>query len=160
MPWGHRRYAEWTPARQADFNKKADVTNIVLRMSDSLAFGAAARHVYAAIDDRENDRKLLVKGKNNLAPRDTGKTLAYRFNSKHVGEDPKTKEPIRAPFIEIDDAYVDITAPEAMRAVSDFKSPGTGERARTLLRDMLAGGPVPESTFRDMAKEEDISWPR
>jgi DNA polymerase len=141
------------------FNKKADVTNIVLRISDSLAFGAAARHVYAAIDDKENDRKLLVRGKNNLARRDTGKTLAYRFSDKYVGDDPKTKEPIRAPFVEFDDAYVDITAAEAMSAVSDFKSPGTGERARTLLRDMLAGGaPVPESVFQDMAKEEDISW--
>jgi hypothetical protein len=57
------------------FNKKVDVTNIVLRMSDSLAFGAAARHVYAAIDDKENDRKLLVRGKNNLAPRNSGGTL-------------------------------------------------------------------------------------
>jgi putative DNA primase/helicase len=160
----------WTPLDLAEelnigvvgimhFNKKADITNIVLRMSDSLAFGATARHVYAAIDDRENDRKLLVKGKNNIAQRDTGKTLAYRFDDKHVGDDPKTKAPIRAPFIVFDDAYVDITASEAMRAVSDFKSPGTGERARTLLRDMLAGGePVPESVFRDMAEEEDISW--
>ena len=59
-----------------------------------------------------------------------------------------------------DDAYVDITAAEAMRAVSEFASPGTGERARTLLRDMLAGGtPIPESVFQDMAKAEDISWP-
>ena len=141
------------------FNKKADVTNIVLRISDSLAFGAAARHVYAAIDDKENDRKLLVRGKNNLAPRNTCGTLAYRFDDKHVGEDPKTEEPIRAPFIVFDDAYVDITAAEAMRAVSEFASPGTGERARTLLRDMLAGGtPIPESVFQEMAKEEDISW--
>ena len=142
------------------FNKKADITNIVLRISDSLAFGAAARHVYAAIDDKENDRKLLVRGKNNLVRRDTCGTLAYRFSEKLVGEDPKTKAPIKAPFVEFDDVYVDITAAEAMSAVSDFKSPGTGERARTLLRDMLAGGaPIPESTFRDMAKEEDISWP-
>jgi hypothetical protein len=141
------------------FNKRADVTNIVLRISDSLAFGAAARHVYAAIDDKENDRKLLVRGKNNLAPRNTCGTLAYRFDDKHVGEDPRTKEPIRAPFIAFDDAYVDITAAEAMRAVSEFASPGTGERARTLLRDMLAGGaPIPESVFQEMAKEEDISW--
>jgi hypothetical protein len=142
------------------FNKKADITNIVLRISDSLAFGAAARHVYAAIDDKENDRKLLVRGKNNLAPRNACGTLAYRFNEKLVGNDPKTKAPIRAPFIEFDDAYVDITAAEAMRAVSDFTAPGTGERARTLLHNMLASGtPIPESTFRDMAKEEDISWP-
>jgi putative DNA primase/helicase len=47
------------------FNKKTDVTNALLRISDSLAFGATARHVYAVIDDAENKRKLLVKGKNN-----------------------------------------------------------------------------------------------
>jgi putative DNA primase/helicase len=139
------------------FNKKADVTNIVLRVSDSLAFGAAARHVYAAIDDKENDRRLLIRGKNNLAPRNTGGTLAYRFNEKYVGDDPRTKEAIRAPFIEFDSEYVDITAAEAMRAVSDFKDPGTGERARTLLRDMLAGGPVPQKEIEEMAKAEDIS---
>jgi hypothetical protein len=53
------------------FNKRTDVTNALLRISDSLAFGATARHVYAVVDDAENKRKLLVKGKNNLAPRDT-----------------------------------------------------------------------------------------
>ena len=51
------------------FNKKLDVTNALLRISDSLAFGATARHVYACIDDDEHGRKLLVKGKNNLARR-------------------------------------------------------------------------------------------
>jgi hypothetical protein len=44
------------------FNKKVDVTNALLRISDSLAFGAAARHVYGAIDDSDNGRKLLVRG--------------------------------------------------------------------------------------------------
>jgi hypothetical protein len=53
------------------FNKKVDVTNALLRISDSLAFGAAARHVYGAIDDSDNGRKLLVRAKNNLACRDT-----------------------------------------------------------------------------------------
>ena len=31
------------------FNKKMDMTNALLRISDSLAFGALARHVYAVI---------------------------------------------------------------------------------------------------------------
>ncbi len=63
------------------FNKKTDVTNALLRISDSLAFGATARHVYAVVDDPENKRKLLVKGKNNLAPHDT-KALAYGFGTR------------------------------------------------------------------------------
>jgi putative DNA primase/helicase len=49
------------------FNKKVDVTNALLRISDSLAFGAVARHVYGVIDDAENERKLFVRAKNNVA---------------------------------------------------------------------------------------------
>jgi hypothetical protein len=51
------------------FNKKTDVTNALLRISDSLAFGATARHVYAVVDDPENKRKLFVRAKTmSLAP--------------------------------------------------------------------------------------------
>src|SRR5262249_11591904 len=57
------------------FNKKTDVTNAMLRISDSLAFVATARHCYVVIDDSENKRKLFVKAKNNVAP-DT-KALAF-----------------------------------------------------------------------------------
>src|SRR5262249_52389738 len=80
------------------FNKKTDVTNALLRISDSLAFGAAARHVYAVVDDAENKRKLFVKGKNNLAA-DNTKALAYGFGIRDVGCDRKTGKIIRAPNI-------------------------------------------------------------
>lgn len=136
------------------FNKKVDITNIVLRMSDSLAFGAAARHVYAAIDDRENGRKLFVRGKNNLANRDEGGTLAYRFDTKDVSP---TAVPIIAPFIKWDPGYVDISATEAMNAATEDRSVGKGERARTLLRDLLAGGPIPVTDIEELAKAEGIS---
>jgi hypothetical protein len=33
------------------FNKKVDITNALLRISDRLAYGAVARHVYGAVDD-------------------------------------------------------------------------------------------------------------
>jgi hypothetical protein len=139
------------------FNKKVDVTNALLRISDSLAFGAAARHVYGAIDDGDNGRKLLVRAKNNLACRDTAGTLAYRFNSKMVGHDPdKGNAPIIAPYIEFDPGYVDVTATEAMHAANEFKSPGAKERAKTLLRDLLAGGPMAQKEIEEMAKAEDI----
>ena len=36
------------------FNKKADVSNAMLRIADSLAYVAAARHVYVVVDDAEN----------------------------------------------------------------------------------------------------------
>jgi hypothetical protein len=81
------------------FNKKTDVTSALLRISDSLAYGATARHVYAAIDDAENKRKLFVKAKNNLAKYDQ-QSLAYHFGVKTVGFDEELKKDISAPYIQ------------------------------------------------------------
>jgi len=58
------------------------ITNALLRISDSLAFGAVARHVYGVIDDPENGRKLFVRAKNNVSARSKDKTLAYRFGAR------------------------------------------------------------------------------
>jgi putative DNA primase/helicase len=91
------------------FNKKVDVTNALLRISDSLAFGATARHCFAVVDDPENKRKLVVGGKNNLA-RYNIPALAYNFGVREVGTDPETGEPIRAPHILWHAKHVDVTA--------------------------------------------------
>jgi hypothetical protein len=77
------------------FNKKMDVTNVLLRISDSLAFGATARHVYAIVNDADHERKLMVKGKNNLAPA-RQQALAYKFAEKIVAQDPANDEAITA----------------------------------------------------------------
>src|SRR4029077_20705512 len=79
------------------FNKKMDVTNALLRISDSLAFGAVARHVYGVIDDSENERKLFVRAKNNVAAKIKNKTLAYRFGALVVDKDEETGADIMAP---------------------------------------------------------------
>ena len=68
------------------FNKKTDVTNALLRISDSLAFGAVARHVYGVIDDAENKRKLFVRAKNNVAAKIKNQTLSYRFGVQRSGD--------------------------------------------------------------------------
>jgi putative DNA primase/helicase len=68
----------------AHLNKKDDIKSALLRVSDSIAYVAAARHVYAVLDDAEDkDSKLFVKAKNNLA-RDT-KALRYGMGVKTVG---------------------------------------------------------------------------
>jgi putative DNA primase/helicase len=72
------------------FNKKTDVTNALLRISDSLAFGAVARHVYGVIDDAENKRKLFVRAKNNVAAKSKNQTLSYWFGVRTVGTDEAT----------------------------------------------------------------------
>jgi putative DNA primase/helicase len=100
------------------FNKKTDVTNVLLRISDSLAYGAAAPHVYGVVNDPDNQRKLFVKGKNNLAPPGQ-KTLAFSFSECEVGTDKQTDNPIRAPYIVWHPEPLDITATEAMQAAAE-----------------------------------------
>ena len=121
------------------FNKKIDITNVLLRISDSLAYGAAARHVYGVIDDPDKHRKLFVKGKNNLAPRDQ-KTLAFSFDDREVGTDKRTGKPIRAPYILWHPDPVDITAMEAMQAAAESKSPSARDNAKQFLEALLSNG--------------------
>src|SRR5262249_10563990 len=125
------------------FNKKMDVTNALLRISDSLAFGAVTRHVYGVIDDAENARKLFVRAKNNVSAKDKNKTLAFRFGAREVGKDEETGETISAPHILWEPAYVDITAMEAMQAVADGSSPARRDAAQKFLTDLLSGKRVP-----------------
>ena len=122
------------------FNKKTDVTNALLRISDSLAYGATARHVYAAIDDAENKRKLFVKAKNNLAKYDQ-QSLAYHFGSKKVDFDEKLKKEIWAPYIEWEPQPVVITASEAMESATSSKTPKERTSAMKFLAEFLADGP-------------------
>ena len=135
------------------FNKKTDVTNAMLRISDSLAFVATARHCYVVIDDQENGRKLFMKAKNNLAPET--KALAYGFGEKEVGEDRKTGEPIYAPHIVWHPKHVDVTTSEAMQA--DTRSPAARDDAKKFLADLLAAGPVPAQEIEDAAEANCIS---
>jgi hypothetical protein len=137
------------------FNKKVDVFNTLLRTSDSIAYTALARSVHATVDDPDNHRKLLVCGKNNLAAAADEKTLAYEFVSTTI-KDGKTGTAAATSFIRFTE-YVDVTATEAMHAASEFKSPGARDRAKTLLRDLLAGGPIAQTDIEEMAKAEDIS---
>jgi putative DNA primase/helicase len=139
------------------FNKKTDVTNALLRISDSLAFGAVARHVYGVIDDAENKRKLFVRAKNNVAAKHKNQTLAYRFLESEVGTDEDTGEPIKAPYIVWDPQYVDVTAIEAMQAASDTRSPALKDEAKKFLREILAQGPVPKDEVEEAADGNGIS---
>jgi AAA domain-containing protein len=134
------------------FNKKLDVNNALLRISDSLAFGATARHVYAVVDDAENKRKLFVKGKNNLAIGDN-KSLAYRFRQRDVARD-RNGEMITAPYIAWEGNHVEVTASQAMAA---NKSPGARDQAKKFLADLLADGPVPKTEIEEAADAHGIS---
>jgi putative DNA primase/helicase len=138
------------------FNKKIDVTNVLLRISDSLAYGAASRHVYAVVNDPDNYRRLFVKGKNNLA-RYEQKTLAFGIEEREVGVDKRTGLAIRRPYIIWHDEPVDITAAEAIQAVVDNKSPSARDYAKQFLIALLSNGPVVSKEVHEGAKENGIA---
>jgi putative DNA primase/helicase len=119
------------------FNKKDDIKSALLRVSDSIAYVAAARHVYAVLDDPEDkNSKLFVKAKNNLA-RDT-KALRYGMGVKAVGYDDRLGVDITAPYIIWHPQHVEITANEAMQAAGGH----TAKReAREFLLERLEAGP-------------------
>jgi hypothetical protein len=137
----------------AHFNKKDDIKSALLRVSDSIAYVAAARHVYAVLDDPEDkNSKLFVKAKNNLA-RDT-KALRYGMGLKRVGHDAKLGVDIKAPFIVWHPQHVEITANEAMQAASGH----TAKReAREFLLKRLETGPAKQNDILDEAKQEGIA---
>jgi putative DNA primase/helicase len=137
----------------AHFNKKDDVKSALLRVSDSIAYVAAARHVYAVLDDPEDkNNKLFVKAKNNLA-KDT-KALRYGMSVKKVGFDTKLGVDINAPFIVWHPQHVEITANEAMQAAGGH----TAKReAREFLLGRLGAGPVNSEDLVEEAKQEGIA---
>jgi putative DNA primase/helicase len=137
----------------AHFNKKDDIKSALLRVSDSIAYVAAARHVYAVVDDPEDkNSKLFVKAKNNLA-RDT-KALRYGMSVKTVGSDKKLGVDITAPFIVWHPQHVEITANEAMAAAGSH----TAKReAKEFLLERLEAGAVRSDDIIEEAKQEGIA---
>jgi AAA domain len=136
------------------FNKKSEDHDVVARISDSLAFAATARHVFAAVDDLENNRRLFVKGKNNIAKSDI-KTLAYGIKTRIVGNDKDTGEDIVAPCIDWLEE-VDISASEAMQAAASKTAGALGE-AKQFLQDFLKNGPVLQTDVEAAATADGIS---
>jgi hypothetical protein len=136
------------------FNKKIDITNVLLRLSDSAAFGAIARQVYGVVDDPDNKRKLFVRGKNNNAPMEQ-KTLAYRFGTRMVGHADSGEE-IWAPHIIFEPEPVDVTPSEAMSG--SIGRPRTARNgAEEFLKRKLAYGPVKKDDIEDEAEANGIS---
>jgi putative DNA primase/helicase len=140
------------------FNKKQDVNNAMLRIADSLAYVAAARHVYVVVDDTENEKaRLFVKAKNNLAP--DKDALRFMVGTQMVGNDPDTQAEIWAPHVLWDSQHVKVTATEAMEAEAGGGSGRAARReAEDFLRERLAAGPVAQADLKDEAEANDISF--
>lgn len=140
------------------FNKKVDVTNAMMRISDSLAYVAAARHTYIVADDPDNHRKLFVKAKNNLGP--DLKALSYTITSTLVGTDPDNGDDIIAPYIVWGSEHVEVTANQAMQGSDSKKSNGkssAAEEAKEFLRTKLRMGEMKAADLMDEAMDNGIT---
>jgi putative DNA primase/helicase len=139
------------------FNKKSDEHNALLRISDSGAYGAAARHVFAALDDPEIEgRRLLAKAKNNLGP-DT-QALSYMIGMRKVGFDDVLNKEIWAPYAEWGTEHVKVTANEAMQAdAGGGQALRRRKEAEQFLQERLAGGPVKYADLLEGAKANGIT---
>jgi putative DNA primase/helicase len=137
------------------FNKKVDVTSALLRVSDSIAYTAAARSVYVVLDDPEDkNSKLFVKAKNNLAA--DNKALRYGFGVKKVGQDARLGKNIEAPFVVWHPQHVELTANEAMSAAAGPSGYAKRE-AKEFLLERLQAGPVKADDIVEEAKQNGIT---
>jgi putative DNA primase/helicase len=138
------------------FNKKIDVDNALARIADSVAFGAVARHCFVVTDDPENERRLLVKAKNNLAP--DIKALSYTIQEVFVGHDHRDGREIRPPHIVWGHEHVEISSTAAMRAENSGTSAHNSRKeAREFILDTLTSAPVSAEDLVTTAKTEGIS---
>jgi putative DNA primase/helicase len=137
------------------FNKKSDVTSALLRVSDSIAFTAAARSVYVVLDDpEEKNSKIFVKAKNNLAA--DNKALRYGFGVKTVGHDAELAKDINAPYVVWHSRHVELTANDVMQAAASGSAFAKGE-ARDFLRDRLEVGPASAEDVIAEAEQNGIA---
>jgi hypothetical protein len=139
------------------FNKKVDVNNALLRIADSVAYGATARTVYAALDDPDNeDAYLYVKAKNNLGPKNAS-GLRYMIGVREVGFDKRLDKKIEAPYVLWDNNPVKMTANEAMEAAGGGSRGRAKDDAKDFLRSRLAMGPVKASDIQAEARARCIA---
>jgi putative DNA primase/helicase len=136
------------------FNKNINVTNAMLRFSDSLAFVAAARHAFVVMKDPDNEgRRLFLKAKNNLAVDSDG--LAYSFQAPVVATDATGD--LVAPCIAWSSQRVRITATEALAAaIGGNDEPTATDDTVDFLRIALADGPLPVKEVERQAVEAGL----
>jgi putative DNA primase/helicase len=138
------------------FNKSQNVTNAMLRISDSLAFVAQARHCYVAIEDPEMEgRFLFVRAKNNLGAR-SRQALAYGITTRPVAVDGGN---VDVPCVAWDLKHVDGRATYMIEQALGPRTgrPGKAEDAIEFLRAELAEGSLPSEQVFERGRKEGFS---
>src|SRR5262249_18380739 len=129
------------------------------RRARSLAYVAAARHVYVVVEDPNVEgRRLFVKAKNNLAPDKAALPYVIGLNTR-VGHDEAAGTDISAPYIIWGNELVTVTANEAMHAAAiGGRLASVKREAEEFLRDRLADGrKVKTADLEEEAEAHGIS---
>jgi hypothetical protein len=129
-----------------------NTTKALHRFIGSIAFTGAPRTAFAVIEDADNEgRYLFLHAKNNLAAPPQG--LAFRLEQTIVGSD------IVASRVWWETEPVSITANQALAAEAAGEDQRSAiEAAEEFLREVLAGGPVPQKELKVDAEGAGLSW--
>jgi Bifunctional DNA primase/polymerase, N-terminal/AAA domain len=129
---------------------KATQSKAINAFTGSLAFVAASRTAFVAIEEPETDRRLLLAVKSNIGP--TAPGIAYRL------EPATTAKGIEAIRVRWDTEPVDITANEAIYAAgAESRAGGSRREAEKFLEAYLEAGPMPVDKVEAAAKANGIS---
>jgi hypothetical protein len=121
------------------------------RFIGSIAFVGAPRAAFAAIEDADNEgRMLLLHAKNNMAPKAQG--LAYRLLQTIVCDN------IVASYVHWEDTPVTISADQALGAAEEEPGKrGAQEEAEEFLQENLSKGAVAVKDMEEHARALGIS---
>jgi AAA domain-containing protein/bifunctional DNA primase/polymerase-like protein len=129
---------------------KAAQSKAINAFTGSLAFVAAARTAFIAIEEPETGRRLLLPVKSNIGPTAAG--LAYRL------EPTQTPNGIEAIRVLWDPEPVDVTANEAIAAAAEAaRGSGQQSKAEEFLMAYLEAGPMPADKVLAAAEGNGIS---
>jgi hypothetical protein len=122
------------------FKKNERASNAIVRVSESIAWGAAPRSVYAVFKDPESGERTLCKVKNNIVPDNLGGTMAYEIREKQIGVNTRTNRPSRHPYVHWLGASK-LTIEEALANENGQKDKvDKTDAARAFIRDFLKDG--------------------
>ncbi len=128
--------------------KKAPTATAIHRVGGSIGFTGQSRATWILTRDPDDEnRRLLLLGKNNLAADAGG--MAFRIQDAGFGDN--------SAVIHWEDGPVEISADEAL-AEQDPRARRVSDDVEAWLRATLKDGPRPEADLRDEASGERFSW--